>query len=546
MLPHEVGKVSHLPPVEGPPLAEPPTGSGVVGPGSRRGNAGVTAVQRPSARDFLAGFGVGLVLIPQAMAYAELAGLPSRHGLFAAAVAPIGAAFFASSPYLQTGPVALTALLTLGALGTLAPPGSADYIRLAALLALVVGIARVLVGVLKGGWISYMMSKPMLDGFIPAAAILIISSQLPAAAGVLAPSGGVLARAFWTLAHPGSWEAAALVLTAVTVTVIYVGRRIHPLVPGVLIATVAGLTFSIVTGYTGARVGDIPVGLPPLRLDFPWTSLPVLVLPGFVIALVGFAETASIARTYATRERMAWSPDREFMSQGAANVAAGFFGGFPVEGSFSRSSLNYLSGARTRWSGLATGATVLVFLPFAQVLAPLPRAILSAIVIVAVAPLIRLRPLVSLWRMSGPQAAVGWITLVLTLWLEPHIEQAVVLGILAAVSVHIWRELKPGIDFWSDARGVHLKPKGVLWFGSAAYLEQIAEERMAQAPEASTLILHLGGLGRIDFTGALVLRELKEEVESGGLEVELEDVPEHAERILQGVLDWGPPEAADE
>ena len=504
------------------------------------------AAQRPSARDLVSGFSVALVLIPQAMAYAELAGLPSRHGLFAAAVAPIAAAFFASSPYLQTGPVALTALLTMGALVPLAPPGSAEYVRLAALLALVVGIARVSVGVLKGGWISYMMSRPMLDGFTSGAAILIVSSQLPGAAGVLAPSGGVLPRAFWTLAHPGSWEAAALVLTAVTVAVIYVGRRIHALVPGVLIATVAGLTFSIVTGYTGPRVGDIPVGLPPLGLDLPWTSLPILVLPGFVIALVGFAETTSISRIYATRERMAWSPDQEFISMGAGNVAAGLFGGFPVGGSFSRSSLNYLSGARTRWSGAATGATVLVFLPFAQILAPLPRAILSAIVIAAAAPLIRLRPLASLWNMSRPQAAVGWITFVLTLWLAPRIEQAVVLGILAAVSVHIWRELKPGVDSWSDARGVHLKPGGVLWFGSAAYLEQVAEERMAQVPEATKLILHLGGLGRIDFTGAQVLKELMDEMEDSGLEVELEGVPEHAERILQGVLDWRPPDAADE
>ena len=494
----------------------------------------------------MAGFSVGLVLIPQAMAYAALAGLPSRHGLFAAAVAPIAASFFASSPYLQTGPVALTALLTLGALVPLAAEGSADYVRLAALLALVVGITRVLVGVLKGGWISYMMSRPMLDGFASGAAILIISSQLPGAAGVQAPSGGVLPRAFWTLAHPGSWEVAALVLTTVTIAVIYGGRRIRPLMPGVLIATVAGLTFSIVTGYTGPTVGDIPVGFPPFSLDLPWTSLPVLVLPGFVIALVGFAETTFIARIYATRERIAWSPNQEFISMGAANVASSVFGGFPVGGSFSRSSLNYLSGARTRWSGAVTGVTVLLFLPFAQVLAPLPRAILSAIVIVAVIPLIRLRPLASLWRLSGPQAAVGWITFVLTLWLAPHIEQAVVLGILAAVSVHIWRELKPGIESWSDARGVHLKPKGVLWFGSAAYLRRIAAERVAQVPEATTLILHLGGLGRIDFTGALVLRELMDEAADGGLEVELEGVPEHAERILQGVLDWRSPEVADE
>ena len=134
----------------------------------------------------------------------------------------------------------------------------------------------------------------------------------------------------------------------------------------------------------------------------------------------------------------------------------------------------------------------------------------------------------------------------LTLWLAPHIEQAVVLGILSALSVHIWREMKPGVESWTDARGVHLKPKGVLWFGSAAYLEQMAAEAVAQAREATRLTVHLEGLGRIDFTGALVLKELMAEARDGGLDVELYGVPAHAERILIGVLDWRPSEAAEE
>ena len=506
----------------------------------------MTAPQKPSARDFVSGAGVALVLIPQAMAYAELAGLPSQHGLFAAAVAPIAAAFFASSPYLQTGPVALTALLTLGALVPMAAPGSMEYVRLAALLALVVGIARVLVGALKIGWISYMMSRPMMDGFTSGAAILIISSQLPGMAGVQTPNDGVLQRAAWTLAHPGSWELAAMLLGGVTVAVIFGARRIHPLVPGVLIATVAGLAFSILTDYAGSTVGDIRVGLPPLGVDLPWGTLSALIMPGFVIALVGFAESASISRVYATKERMAWSPDREFISQGVANLAAGLFSGFPVGGSFSRSSLNYVSGARTRWSGAATGLTVLVFLPFAHILSPLPKAILSAIVISAVVPLIRLRLLVLLWRMSRPQAAVGWLTFVFTLWLAPHIEQAVVLGVLAAVGVHIWRELRPGVESWTDARGVHLKPQGVLWFGSAAFLARTGREWLAQERDVDRVIVHLGGLGRIDLTGALALREFMDGAREGGFEVELDEVPEHAERILQGVFDWRPPEATGE
>ena len=147
----------------------------------------MTAVPRPSRRDFVSGAGVALVLIPQAMAYAGLAGLPSRHGLFAAAVAPIAAAFFASSPYLQTGPVALTALLTLGALVPLAGPGSAEYVRLAALLALVVGIARVIVGAFKGGWISYMMSKPHARRLHRRGGDPDHRLAAPGAAGVVAP-----------------------------------------------------------------------------------------------------------------------------------------------------------------------------------------------------------------------------------------------------------------------------------------------------------------------------------------------------------------------
>lgn len=505
----------------------------------------MSATPTPTPRDFVSGVGVALVLIPQAMAYAELAGLPSQVGLFAAAVAPIAATFFASSPYLQTGPSALTALLTLGALVPLAALGSTEYVRLAALLAVVVGIARVLIGVLKTGWISYMMSRPMMDGFTSGAAILIIGSQLPGLVGVQAPDGGVLGRAAWTLANPGSWETAALLMGLVTVGVIIGSRRIHPLVPGVLIATIMGWTFSVLTDYSGSTVGEVRAALPVLDFRLPLSQLSLLILPGFVIALVGFAEAASISRFYAARERMLWSPDREFISQGVANLASGLFGGLPVGASFSRSSLNYLSGARTRWSGAATGVTVLIFLPFAQVLSPLPRAILSAIVISAVIPLIRLSLLISLWRMSRAQASVGWLTFGCTLWLSPHVEQAVVIGVFAAVAIHMWRELRPGIESWTDTRGVHIRPAGVLWFGSAAILEEMAAERLAREPDAERLVIHLEGLGRIDLTGALALGEFIAGAKEGGFEVELEGVPAHAERILHGVLDWQPPQETE-
>jgi len=297
-----------------------------------------------------------------------------------------------------------------------------------------------------------------------------------------------------------------------------------------------GLSFSLATDYGGPRLGDVDAGLPHLSLALPWASLPALVLPGIVIALVGFAEAASISRIYAAKERMRWNPDQEFIGQGAANIAAGLFGGFPVGGSFSRSSLNYLSGARTRWSGFVTGAVVFVFFPFAHLLGPLPRSVLSAIVIAAVVPLIRVRLLVSLWRISLPQAVVGWLTFWFTIILSPHVEQAVVLGILAAVAVHIWRELEPGVEFWIEGTTLHVKPSGVLWFGSAAFLEEAVARRLALAPEAEWLVLHLDGLGRIDLTGAQVLRELMDQLREGGLDVEMRGIPPHAMRILNAVM----------
>ncbi|MEE2900396.1 MAG: SulP family inorganic anion transporter, partial [Gemmatimonadota bacterium] len=338
---------------------------------------------RFSSKDVVAGLSVALVLIPQSIAYAELAGLPSHRGLYAAAVAPIAAAFFASSPYLQTGPVALTALLTLGALVPMAEVGSAEYVGLAALLALVVGVVRILVGLSKSGWLSYLLSRPMLSGFTSAAAVLIVSSQLPGALGSAAPEGGVLARAAWSLMHPASWEATAVGLTTVTVALVLGARWLNRRIPGVLLATVVGFVFSIAAGYTGSTVGDIPVGMPAFTLELPWSRLPALLVPGVVIALVGFAEAASISRIFASEDRERWDPDREFRASGAANVAAGLAGGFPVGGSFSRSTLNRLSNATSRWSGLVTGLGVLVFLPFAGVLAPLPTAVLAGIVIAA-------------------------------------------------------------------------------------------------------------------------------------------------------------------
>ncbi|HIB08877.1 MAG TPA: SulP family inorganic anion transporter [Gemmatimonadetes bacterium] len=483
----------------------------------------------------MAGLGVALMLIPGSMAYAELAGLSSHHGLYAAAAAPIAAALCASSPYLQTGPVTITALLTLGALLPLAEPGTVEFASLAALLAVVCGLVRIGVGLMKAGWVSYLMSRAVMTGFVSAAAILIVCSQLPSALGVNVSEGGVLRRALFALTDPGSWEILALILTAASVIVIVGGRAMHPLVPGVLVAALGGLLFSIVSGYEGSTVGEIPVGLPPLSIDLPWSSLPALFLPGAVIAVVGFADSASIARVFANEDRQRWNPSREFLSQGMANVAAGLAGGLPVGGSFARSSVNRLSGARSRWSGLVAGFAVLAFLPFTEVLAPLPRAVLSGIVIAAVWPLFRVKELAGLWAMSGPQAVVGWGTFGLTLALAPRVEQAVVLGVVMATAAHMWRELSPGVETRIEGEELHFEPKGVLWFGSAPALEDALLSSLAEKPDVQRIIVHCDGLGRIDLTAAQGIARIAEQAKMAGLKMEIRGVPEHAYRVLEAV-----------
>jgi sulfate permease, SulP family len=488
-------------------------------------------------RDVVAGVSVALILVPQSLAYAELAGMPAERGLYAAALPPLAAALFASSPYLQTGPVAITSLLTFGALAELATPGSGEYVALAVLLALLVGLVRLGIGLARSGVLAYLMSQPVLLGFTSAAAILIVLSQVPTAVGVDPRRDGVVERAADALVHPAAWETSAVVLSLATLAVVLGGARVHALFPGVLVAVAAGVIYGEVRGYEGDTVGSIEGALPPFSLDFPWDSIGTLALPALVIALVGFAEPAAIARTFAAQERRRWDPNREFVSQGAANVAAAVSGGFPVGGSFSRSALNRLSGARTRWSGAVTGLAVLAFLPFGAALSPLPKAVLAAIVIAAVVGLIRVLPLVRLVRYSRGQFAVGAATFALTLALSPRVERALVIGILLSIGLHLRRELSLEVASWTEVEALHLRPRGVLWFGSARTLEDAVLKLLAEHADAERLIVHLDALGRIDMTGALALRALLQDAREAGVSVEVVDVRPRWRGLVERVIE---------
>ena len=488
------------------------------------------------ARDGVAGLSVAFILIPQSLAYAQLAGLPPERGLYAAALAPIAAAIAASSPYLQTGPTAITSLFVLGTLSSLSPIGGPEYIALAALLAILVGGWRLVLGMVKGGSLAYLMSQPVLLGFTAAASVLIIASQLPAVLGVGSGSGNPLAGGWEALREPASWYPGAIAFGLATATVIVLGRRVSPLLPGVLIASVGAIVVSSLIGYDGPVVGHLPTGLPVLGIDLPWGPVPQLLLPALVIALIGFAEPSAIARQYAAADRHYWDPNREMVSQGLANVAAGLGGGYAVGGSFSRTALNRLAGARTRASGALTGLLVLAFLPVAGLLAKLPTAVLGAAVITAVIPLLDVRTARQFWAYSRVQAAVAAATFGLSLALAPRLDRAVLIGIGLAIAVHLWRELHVHVPSWTEGDTLHLRPNGVLYFASAPPIEERLTRSVADHPDARRIVLHCDRLGRIDLTGALALRAVLAEAQLAGLSVELVDVAPQARRIVSRVL----------
>jgi sulfate permease, SulP family len=493
--------------------------------------------RRFGAGDLIAGVSVAFVLVPQSLAYAELAGVPAYVGLFAAALPPILAAPFASSRYLQTGPVAMTALLTFGALAPLGGvPGSPEWIGLAALLAVMVGVIRVVLGLVRGGVLAYLLSQPVLLGFTGGAAILIVASQVPTALGYGGERAGLLETAVRALTSPGEWQGWAVAVAVATAVIVVVGRRVHPLFPGVLVAVAVGILIGTFTGYPGAEVGPVPAGLPPFSLALPWSRAFDLLVPALVVAVVGFAEPAAIARSFAAADRDRWDPDRELISQGVANLASGVSGGFPVGGSFGRTSIDRQAGARTRWSGAVTGLAVVAFLPFSGILESLPTAVLAAIVITAVVPLIKPAELVRLPRQSRPQAAIAWATLVATLALAPRIDLGVLVGVGLSVLVHIWRELTVPVESGFVDGRLTLAPKGVLFFASAPGLERRLLDVLARHPECTTLVLDLGGLGRVDYTGALALKAVIDDAVAAGVEVEVVAPPPQSRGLLARTL----------
>ena len=397
---------------------------------------------KPQVGDVTAAIAVALLLIPQCLAYAELAGMPAHVGLIAASIPPIIAAPFGSSRFLQTGPVALTAIVTFGALSTIETPGTAEYVALGALMATMLGCFQIVFGAARWGRVAFLMTPAIVAGFTSGAALLIAASQLPAALGAQT-DGQVMIRAVRALQAVETWELFAILLTAGTAGLVLFGRRrFGRRFPGVLIAVVVGVLIGRSGSYSAALVGAIPNKLPSIQLDLPWGSVGSIFLSALVISFVQFAEPSSIARRFAEQDGEHWDASRELSGQGIANLASGLFGAFPVSGSFSRSSLNRLSGGETRWVGVFVGVFVLAFVSVADVLETLPKSILAATVIIAVLPLFNFGTLFQLLKTSRRDGVLGIGTLMCTLAMAPRIHFAVIAAVSASLALGMADKLR--------------------------------------------------------------------------------------------------------
>ncbi|MCC6814070.1 MAG: SulP family inorganic anion transporter [Rubrivivax sp.] len=508
---------------------------------------------RPTARllqgEAMAGLTVGLMVIPQGVAYAQLAGMPLITGIYASMLPALVAVLFSASARLSVGPTALTSLMIAAALTPLATPGSAEWVALAVWLALLSGLLQVALGLVRFGWLLNLVNAPVLMAFTQAAAVLIIGSQLPALLGFRAGWADMLRQpAFDPLASAFGLGALALLL---------LGRRWKPTFPGVLVIVVAAAALSWALGFEaggGAVVGALPQGLPaPYLPPWPgWQLLGQLLLPTLVVTLVSFLETAASAKVDSQRKGERWDQDQDLIGQGLAKIASGLCGAFATSSSFSRSALNLYAGAQTGWATVVSVAVVLLaLLLFTPVLRFVPQAVLAAIVVAAVLGLIKPREFLRLWRVSRVETVIAALTFAVTLAAAPALYWGVLTGVLMALSLFLYQRLHPRIievglhadgslrdrHLWQLAplapRTLALRLDAALDFASAGQFERHVTEYLAEHPTTQHVCLFAQPINRIDATGAEVFARVLGQLHERRVTLLIVGLKLPAERVLR-------------
>ncbi len=493
--------------------------------------------------DLIAGITVALVLVPQSMAYAQLAGLPAYYGLYASFLPGIIAALFGSSRQLATGPVAVVSLMTASALEPIAGANPELYVAYAIMLALMVGIFQVGLGLLHMGVLVNFLSHPVVVGFTNAAAIIIGTSQLDKLFGVsVEKAEHTYETVFNTLVaatHSTHLETMLMAILALAIMIIL--KRYFPKVPNVLAAVVITTLLSWQLNFEemgGAVVGTIPAGIPPIALPtINFQVMAQLLSVTIVISVIGFMEAISIAKAMATRTRQRLDANQELVGQGLGNIMSSLSGGYAVSGSFSRSAVNISAGAKTGFSAVVTGIVVgITLIALTPLLYHLPQATLASVIIMAVINLVKVDPIKHAWKVQRHDAVVAVVTFLLTMVWAPHLDKGIMVGVISSLGLFLYRTMAPRVAVLSrdpdgtlrDAEVRKLQTcrnisvirfDGPLYFANTGYFEDKIMERVALKPDLKFVIIDAEGINEIDATGEEMLHNLIGRLKEAGVEL---------------------------
>ncbi|MBP0047400.1 sulfate permease [Marinobacterium sp. AK62] len=511
--------------------------------------------------DLIAALIVTIMLIPQSLAYALLAGLPAEVGLYASILPLVAYAIFGTSRTLAVGPVAVVSLMTAAAVGNLALQGTAEYLAAATALAFISGGILVLMGLMRLGILANFLSHPVISGFITASGIIIAASQLKHILGVDA-SGHNLLDILLALAAGLDQANLPTLLIGVSATafLFWVRKALKPLLikfgmgprladivakAGPVLAVVATTLVTWALGLTeqGVRVvGEVPTGLPGLQLPSFDTDLwQQLFVSALLISIVGFVESVSVAQTLAAKRRQRISPDQELIGLGASNIASATSGGFPVTGGFSRSVVNFDAGAETPAAGAFTAVGIAIAtLVLTPLIFFLPKATLAATIIVAVLSLVDLGALKRTWDYSRSDFAAMLATILLTL--VEGVELGIIAGVGLSVLLYLYRTSKPhsavvgrvpGTEHFRNVdrfevetctRVLTLRVDESLYFANARYLEDRIYDLVANQPELEHLILMCPAVNLIDASALESLEAINERLKDSGVRFHLSEV----------------------
>ena len=513
------------------------------------------------ANDLTAAVIVTIMLIPQSLAYAMLAGLPPQMGLYASILPITLYAVFGTSRSLAVGPVAVVSLLTAASISRIAAPGSEDYIFAAIALAFLSGAFLVAMGVFRLGFMANFLSHPVITGFITASGLIIAASQLKAIFGIQAEGHNLfqLAESLWAYRQDINWI--TTLIGGLTTAFLFLVRKgllsllmmlglAEPMAKimaktgpvAAIVATTAVVWLLDLQSLGVNIVGAVPQGLPPLTL--PKFSLDLwssLLTSAILISVIGFVESISVAQTLAAKKRQRIDPDQELIGLGAANIGASLTSGFPVTGGFSRSVVNYDAGAETP----AAGAYTAVGLIFASLfLTPLifflPKATLAATIIVAVLSLVDFKILGKAWRYSKVDFTAVTTTMAVTL--AVGVETGVITGVLVSILIHLYKSSRPHIatvgqvpksehyrnvlryDVLTQPHILTIRVDESLYFANARYLEDHLFARATHQPQLRHVVLMCSAVNTIDMSALDSLEAVNTRLEDMGVSFHLSEV----------------------